>query len=310
LDNTIKWLAATGHRNQYIALGLKNNQLHLARGNWYGNFEYHSWPHVFEEEPNCSFLVNQYACEDILIRMDVKAHLSTKKLEKNKYFDSQLMVGNTHFVTKIHDEAFAAVLSYDGSVVTLIDRVETLEVAFLSKVGMPQGAQAYTFSPLFAQSRPALLGEMFHRHKQYFSYKMNIVFSISPDTQLTRELHLEEDYIIKMTMPSESPKFGMAIITATSGCLLIQSDFERQTVRDVDFFAKDIQAIDLKFINDKTLVVMGLHAIQVFDIRDNTAFRSKGYAHDTQKAVAILHTNNRHEFAILGEKGTITRYGV
>lgn len=310
LDNTIKWLAATSHRNQYIALGLKNNQLHLARGNWYGNFEYHSWPHVFEEEPNCRFLVNQYACEDIIIRMDITAHLSTKKLEKNKYFDSQLMVGNTHFVTRLHDEAFAGILLYNGGVATLIDRLDTLEVAYLSKVGLPETSQPYTFSPPFADTKPVQMAEMFHRHKQFFSYKLNIIFSIAPDTHLTRELHLEEDYVIKMAMPSESPRFCMAVITQSSGCLLIQSDFERQTVRDVDFFAKDINPINLKFINDNTLVVMGLQALAVYDIRENMAFLSKSYAHDAQKAVAILATNNRHEFAILGEKGTITRYGI
>ncbi len=310
LDNTIKWLAATCHRNQYIALGLKNNQLHLARGNWYGNFEYHSWPHVFEEEPNCRFLVNQYACEDIIIRMETTAHLPTKKLEKNKYFDSQLMVGNTHFVIKLHDEAFAGILLHDGGVATLIDRLDTLEMAYLSKVGLPETSQPYTFSPPFADTRPIQMAEMFHRHKQFFSYKLNIIFSIAPDTHLTRELHLEEDYVIKMAMPSESPRYCMAIITPSSGCLLIQPDFEQQTVRDVDFFAADIQPMDLKFINDNTLVVMGLHALAVYDIRDDMAFLSKNYAHETQKVVAILATNNRQEFATLGEKGTITRYAI
>ncbi len=308
LDTTVKWLAATSHRNQYIALGLKNNQLHLARGNWYGNFEYHSWPHVFEEEPNCSFLVNQYACEDIIIRMNTKAHLSTKKLEKNKYFDSALMVGNTHFVSKLHDEAFAAVLLYDGSVATLIDRLDGLEVTHLSKVGMPQGSKSYEFSDFFTNSRPFQVAEMFHKHSRYFSYKANFIFSIEPDRSITKELYLEEDYVVKMTMSSDSPDFRMAVITARSGCLLLERYFEQQTIRDVDFFAKDIQPIDLKFINDNTLVIMGLHTLAVYDIRDNMAFLSQSYAHDAQKAVAILHTNNRHTFAILGQNGAITLY--
>ena len=309
LDNTIKWLAATCHRNQYIALGLKNNQLQLVRGNWYGNFEYHSWPNVFEEEPNCRFLLNQYASEDILIWLYETTHLSMKKLEKNKYFDSQLIVGNSHFVTKLED-SYGAILLHDGNVAKWVELNNRLEVTSLNKVGMSQGAQPYTFSPLFSQSGPVQVAEMFHKHKQFFSYKANIIFSIAPDTHLTRELNLEENLIAKMTMPTESPNFGMAIITYDSGCLLIQSDFERQTVRDVDFFAKDLNPIDLKFINDNTLIVIGLYALAVYEIRDNMAFLSKSYAHEAQKAVAILATNNRHEFAILGEKGTITRYAL
>ncbi len=309
LDNTIKWLAATCHRNQYIALGLKNNQLQLVRGNWYGNFEYHSWPNVFEEEPNCRFLLNQYASEDILIWLYETTHLSMKKLEKNKYFDSQLIVGNSHFVTKLED-SYGAILLHDGNVAKWIELNNRLEVTSLNKVGMSQGAQPYTFSPLFSQSGPVQVAEMFHKHKQFFSYKANIIFSIAPDTHLTRELNLEENLIAKMTMPTESPNFGMAIITYDSGCLLIQSDFERQTVRDVDFFAKDLNPIDLKFINDNTLIVIGLYALAVYEIRDNMAFLSKSYAHEAQRAVAILATNNRHEFAILGEKGMITRYAL
>ena len=307
LDNTIKWLVATGHRNQYIALGLKDNHLHLARGNWYGNFEYHSWQHSFQSEPNFSFLLNQYASEDILIRMDESAHLSTKKLEKNKYFDSALTVGNTHFVTRF-DGVLAAILSHDGVVATLIDRERMLEVTSLTKIGMPQGSQPYTFSVLFTNTRPFQAAEMFHKHKRYFSYKANIIFSIAPDRGETKELHLEEDFIVKMTMSSESPDFRMAIITHNSGCLIIHPHFWKQTVRDFDFFAKDIQAIDLKFINDNTLVVMGLHLIQVYAIQDHAAVLSHSFLHKEQKAVAILTTNNRHEFAILGQNGSITRY--
>jgi tetratricopeptide (TPR) repeat protein len=308
LDNTIKWLAATCHRNQYIALGLKDNQLQMARGNWYGNFEYHSWTNIFEEEPSCRFLLNQYASESILVWLDETTHLSVKKLEKNKYFDSQLMVGNSHFVTKLAD-SFGAILLHDGSVAKWVEQYNRFEITSLNEVGMPQGAQPYTFSPLFMQLGSIQVAEMFHKHKQYFSYKSSIIFSIAPETHLTRELDLD-NLIIKMTMPTESPNFGMAIITYDSGCLLIQSDFENQTVRDVDFFAADIKPIDLKFINDNTLVVMGLYAIRIYDVRDNAAYHSKFYLHDHQKAVAILATNNRHEFAILGERGTITRYAI
>ncbi|UOQ70451.1 hypothetical protein [Hymenobacter cellulosilyticus] len=43
LDATITWLTAASHGAQWLLLGQRDDQLHLARCNGYGNVEYYSW---------------------------------------------------------------------------------------------------------------------------------------------------------------------------------------------------------------------------------------------------------------------------
>jgi MoxR-vWA-beta-propeller ternary system domain bpX3 len=303
LDNSIKWLTAACHRNQYVVLGMKNDCLHFVRGNWYGNFEYYSWENKFSN-PFFGLILNQYASNNILIYSIETAFLKTKKLARNKYFDSPLDIGNTALVTHFN-ATFAAFILYDGSVCFLGDNGEAIELKEYYADGSLKNFRHYLFSEEFNSTRLIKMAEMFQKQNNFYSYKGDFVFRINMSNNDTDELLLGS-VITKMTMETQFQSFRMAVITL-EGCLLISSDFN-QEIFDYDFFAKEIEPIDLKFINENSLVVIGVHDIHVYDVENGTAFRTQTYQNTEQKGIAILNTNDRHNFAVLSEEGSILYY--
>jgi MoxR-vWA-beta-propeller ternary system domain bpX3 len=305
LDSTIKWLTAACHRNQYVALGIKNNRLHLVRGNWYDNFEYYSWENEYSN-PEFRMILNQYASNDILLYSTEKGLLPTKKLARNKYFDSHLNIGNSNFVTRFNAN-FASALLFDGSFCFLSDNVNSLELEEYTNEGILNNTRQYLFSAQFEHAPLLKMAEMFHKHNYYYSYKANIIFRIATNSDESKELVLDS-YIQKMTMATEFQFFRMAVITE-EGCLIIEPDFD-QKVHDYDFFAKGIKPIDLKFITEHKLVVISNQDIHVYDVEEANAVLSKKYENKKQKGIAILNTNDRSNFAVLSEEGTILIYAL
>jgi MoxR-vWA-beta-propeller ternary system domain bpX3 len=303
LDNSIKWMSAACHRNQYVVLGMKNDCLHFVRGNWYGNFEYYSWENKFSN-PFFALILNEYASNNILLYSAETALLETKKLARNKYFDSPLDIGNTRFVTHFN-ATFATFILYDGSVCFLGDNGESIELKEYHADGSLKNMKHYILSKEFKSTRLIKIAEMFQKHNNFYSYKGDIVFRIDIGSDETDEFLLGS-VITKMTMVTQFQSFRLAVITL-DGCLLITSDFN-QEIFDYDFFAKEIEPLDLKFINENSLVVIGVHDIHVYDVENGTAFRTQTYQNTKQKAIAILNTNDRHKFAVLSEEGTILYY--
>jgi hypothetical protein len=304
LNSTIKWVTAASHRNQYVVLGLKNEQLHLVRGNWYGNFEYYSWEYRFKN-PDFRLILNQYASKEILIFASEQAYLNLQKMSRNKYFDSELEVGNGNFNPNFH-AIFATARLFDGSVCFLTNEQGLVVAQEYSSDGSLRDIKSYTFSTEFQNTPRLSLAEMFHKHNQYYAYKGHIIFSILIDSNTVKELVLDVN-VHKMTMTLEFQAFRMAVIT-DGGCLIIQAEFEEQKVRDFDFFAANIEPIDLKFITEDKLVVMGHHKFEVYQVNNTSAVFSKSYHNDKQKAIALLNTNDRHKFVILSENGLIQFY--
>ncbi|TVT41821.1 hypothetical protein FNT36_10385 [Hymenobacter setariae] len=92
LDATIKWKQAASHRHQWVALGVRGEQLHLARGNWYGHLEYYSWAVPLPAETHMELVVDEFQSTTLLVRTSANAALPTLHLPKNKHFAEALTV--------------------------------------------------------------------------------------------------------------------------------------------------------------------------------------------------------------------------
>jgi hypothetical protein len=92
LDATIEWQKAASHRQQWVALGVRGEQLHLARGNWYGHLEYYSWPVPLPTEAHIDLVADEFQSTTLLVRTSAGVALPTLHLPKNKHFAEALTV--------------------------------------------------------------------------------------------------------------------------------------------------------------------------------------------------------------------------
>jgi hypothetical protein len=92
LDAAIEWKRAASHRHQWVALGVRGEQLHLARGNWYGHLEYHSWAVPLPTETHVDLVVDEFHSTMLLVRTSANVALPTLQLPKNKHFAEALTV--------------------------------------------------------------------------------------------------------------------------------------------------------------------------------------------------------------------------
>ncbi|NVO33091.1 hypothetical protein [Hymenobacter lapidiphilus] len=91
LDATIEWKSAVTHGHQWVAIGTRDDRLHLARGNWYGHVEYYSWL-ADMNGVYVLLLADERHSNRILLRPSVAVALETKQLPKNKHFAVALSV--------------------------------------------------------------------------------------------------------------------------------------------------------------------------------------------------------------------------
>ena len=92
LDESIEWMQSITHRNQFLILGKKENRLHLARGNWYGNFEYYSWEEKIEPDDVFGLYALSFHSNHVVLYSSRKIGLKDMQLNRNKYFDETLNI--------------------------------------------------------------------------------------------------------------------------------------------------------------------------------------------------------------------------
>ena len=92
LDRSIEWIQSVSHRNQFLILGKKNNRLHLARGNWYGNFEYYSWAEEIQPDDVFGLYALSFHSNHIVLYSSSKVGLKDLQLNRSKYFDETLNI--------------------------------------------------------------------------------------------------------------------------------------------------------------------------------------------------------------------------
>ena len=92
LDESIEWMQSVVHRNQFLILGKKDNRLHLARGNWYGNFEYYSWEAEIQPDDIFKLYALSYHSNHVVLYSSRKIGFKDLQLSRNKYFDETLNI--------------------------------------------------------------------------------------------------------------------------------------------------------------------------------------------------------------------------
>jgi hypothetical protein len=304
LDQTIRWVSAIAHRNQFLALGVKEGRLHLARGNWYGNFEYHSWSLPVNGAPAYSLVADPYYSNRVMVLAPHDLVLDQKTLPHNKYFDEELVVNGAYGLTK---GLLGLATNGEGGVSML--KAHNYALTLYHYYG--DGSLKSSTDCRFAEERPlrpaAMMAPaqfctgMIYRNGKYYAYRGNVLLKIAEDGT-TEGIDVGATIFL---VAATTHHARLKIAVATENGILLLGPVQGNLRAGSDFFARDTAPVDLRFVSAHHLVVAGKHEAQVYSVADN-AVQAQQIFRCQSPIVAVLTTADRHQWALLEEKGRIT----
>ena len=179
LDPTIAWHQAVAHGQQWLALGTREQQLHLARGNWHGQVEYYSWLVPLPAGTHSLLLLlltDEQAGNRVLLRTPVPLALGTKTLPRNKYFAQALTVESPTWLPPLNT---ALALLPAGEVAAYTWQEYTLKLQTFTAAGRHQALRLYT-PPASKLTGPDLAfpNELLLHQQTYYTYDGELLLTL------------------------------------------------------------------------------------------------------------------------------------
>lgn len=309
LDTSIKWIEAKLCQNQLVALGVKNSNLHLARGNWEGQFEYYSWNIPIEEVQYYKLVNPLRGTKRIVLLAGIG--LANKKLPANQHFFHSIdVISAFHFgqgkgvlgMVQENDHRVSAI-RYENQALVM-DRFNlgerlVLEQSFDCQMDDIQPVK------LAVNTMPS---EAFLRHKHYYFVNRDALYRISEKGMVERfALNAMATHLIV-----SPPNSAIRIVVATNkGCLFFRLNFGK--LEQVGhFFAEEMEIVNhMAFVPGGGLVIAGKEKIAVFNANSHQDTpQLKGSFIFKGATVAVLPYSRRNQCAILSEKGRLALYDI
>ncbi len=298
LDNSILWKKTTGYRNQFIAAGIKNNRLHVARVNWYGNTEYYSWDNEVKDYISVNFISNPYYSNEIIIHSSSDIPFARRVLPKDKYFNERLVIccpiwlhkGTPQFL--IDKESQIVKLDINNGDMTL--HHYTTQGVLRKSVNCIFEDKSVSLSAVL--SNPAL----YFNDEFYYSYTGSHFLIISATGQ-SKATNLFTGIRIFCALEYSTDFF--IVISTNKGCTLCKPD-KGELLFTGEYFAESLIPLSITFIETHKFVIAEKMKATVFEITDGKPVIIHQVETSTILA-GILPGTKRNAFATLEENGKV-----
>lgn len=300
LDATIRWIKGVWHRNQFLALGIKNKQLYMARGNWYGNLEYYSWELPLKYHDGFTFINSPYYSNHIILHSsEGTAALSKRQLSKNRYFPDSLTV-------------YCPVWLQPGTALCAI--TDTPEICQLSIINhdttlhyySPEGALLRSVNCVFEEP-DTRIGDshgglrLIYKAGHFYTAFRNSVIAVAKEGQAKIALL---NTLVRFFSGADNFTVLYIVISTNSGCLLCKPDGTNLNLR-AEFFAVEIIPSLIEFIKPDQFVLVQKTNVYLFKITHNIPAMIKQYETHSP-VVAVFPGNDRDRFSVLEERGQVS----
>lgn len=300
LDKNIKWLKAVSHRNQFLAVGIKKGNLHMARGNWYGNFEYYSWNSAIENYTRITFIHAPYHTNQIYLHTSGASTINKKDLPKNKYFTESLTVSCPIWLQK---GAPVVAIGEDRDSYKLETIGENVTLHEYSVDGPLKRSTVIKFkdkkyNPSFYSTTSPLV----YRDGYYYTFneKQILLFS-KKGNGFAFELETGIRYV---AAPDQIHNLYL-IISTNKGCYIAKPDKEQLNLNE-QVFARDYIPNQIVFIGALRFVLAEKKRAVLFEIDSNNE-PVVLQVYDTHNTiVGVLQGNDRNQFGLVEESGRVT----
>jgi tetratricopeptide (TPR) repeat protein len=303
LDKEMRWVTALNYGNQYLALGMKESRLHLVRGNWYGNFEYHGFTYEVKPNEHLKLIADPRFSQQVILYSSSVMITEEKKLLKNKYFDQALSITSPSWLMK---GFFSFAFNKDGGMTALMGNESRISLhQYSSGLCLQQSIDCRLEEEVpFLISPSAPLSEMKYWNGHFYTYHVKYLMRIADDG---RTLLFNVNARIKKLATSVSPTLVLLALATAEGCQLVRSEASR-LVPATDFFAQDMfPIVDIQFLTSNQLIVAGKYKAKLYDLRNAVPTLLQTFETQTP-IVAILTPSKRAQVALLEETGRIGIY--
>ncbi len=298
LDTSIKWIKAVWHRNQFLVIGIKNSCLHMARGNWYGNFEYYTWTNPVKSGAIATLINSPYQSNYVFVHFSHGLPITRKNLPRNKYFNDALIVCCPVW---LHQGPARFVINDDGTICRL-DTDSNITLHHYSMTGdLKRSVSCFIEGKDQAAGHNQLKTGFVHHDGYYYTFWDKVFVSISSEGKTTEFLF---DTLIRLFATSIVFAEFRIIISTNKGCLLYKPSHGLLNMQG-GFFAEQLVPSLIVFVQaDRFVIAEKLKAI-LFEIKDELPEMIREYDTHTP-IIAILPTSARNQFGLIEESGKIT----
>jgi hypothetical protein len=300
LDATIRWIKGVWHRNQFLALGIKNKQLYMARGNWYGNLEYYTWEQSLKPNTRFTFINSPYYSSHVLLHSTERAaDISRRQLSKNRYFTESLTV-------------YCPIWLQEGRALCAI--TDTPEICQLSITNnditlhyySPEGGLIRSVDCVFEEPDIRIdhfTGEvkLIYKTGHFYTAFHNSIIAMAGDGK-AKIVYL--DTLIRFFVGADCFSVLYLIISTNSGCLLCKPDGTNLNLR-AEFFAVEIIPSLIEFIKSDQFVLVQKTNVYLFKITNDVPALVRQYETHSPM-VAVFPGNDRDRFSVLEERGQVS----
>ncbi|MGI4737493.1 MAG: hypothetical protein ACRYG7_20190 [Janthinobacterium lividum] len=304
LDASIEWKNAVSHRQQWVAVGVRDERLHLARGNWYGTVEYYSWTVLFALGTFVELLADAHQSTRIFVRPAGTLALEALQLPKNRYFPEPLTVECPSWLppwpTRI-------ALLPEGNIATAHLQAYEVHIQQYTAAGQLGPSLTHCLSTPkhpFTGTEREWPCELLYQGGQYYTYWGNWVVQFGDAGPCTT--HILEHEALQLVRSPYAAELTLAVASET-GFLRWQptqqsSNPPHQQLTDS---AKAMGA--LCFISSAHIVSLDAHQAELYYLTTSGAQLVRTIT-TVDRLVAVLPTNNRQQFALLETTGRLSLY--
>ncbi|MGV3598288.1 MAG: hypothetical protein ACO1PI_10505 [Bacteroidota bacterium] len=299
LPGDTDWSKLISHRHQFLVFGLKDNELQMMRGNWYGDIELYFWSGK-RENNQTPIVINNPLYTNKIIFVDIDP-LSSKELPKNKYFSEELIVDwpakieARHSLITFNDSGELYRLEADGERETLhhFDKYYNLS----RSVNCTYDDESFQIKPLdFSHSYAAV----FYQEYIYgFNYKS--LFSVSIAGKINNFPTEAGIRLIASHIYGEKVVF---IVSTNKGCFAAEAKNGYITFFTDVYFHEVTPPQYIEILSKDIFVVARNTNIYVYEY--NEGYPKQKWSFETKTSIkAIVKTTTQNQIALLSADNKI-----
>jgi hypothetical protein len=270
----------------------------MARGNWYGNFEYYSWTTQVKSSTRFTFINAPYLSNQVLLHASDGLPATRKNLPRNKYFAEALIV---YCPIWLHKVSAQCVISRENEIsrFDIQDNKMTLHKYTLD------GDLKKSVHCVF--QHPESLGNIYsnpvlaYHEGFYYTYYQKSFITVA-ETGRAKAFTL--DTLIRFFVTSASFADFRIIVSTNKGCIIYKPD-QGLLNMEAGFFAEHITPLSISFIQSDRFVILEKMKAHLFVLKDEVPQMIREFVTHSP-IIGALPATSRHEFALVEENGKIT----